>query len=110
MQLLCASSSIAFIHSLRIALDGEGIRNYMSDADRVFIGISAGPTVGGSARLYVLDEADWDKAVALMRMLDGSNDKQTVAPTLVKSRPLPKWLVGVIAAVVGASLLAVLGR
>lgn len=110
MRLLCASSSIAFIHSLRIALDGEGIENYLSDGDRVFIGISGGPTVGSSARLYVLNEADWDKAIALMRMLDGSTDKQAIVPAIVKSRPLPKWLVGLIAAVVGASLLAVLSH
>jgi len=44
---------MAFIHSLRIALEGEGIENYMSDADRIFMGISAGPTVGSASRLLV---------------------------------------------------------
>ena len=110
MRLLCASSSIAFIYSLCIALDGEGIENYLSDGDRVFTGISAGPVVGSSARLYVLDEADWDKAVALMRMLEEPSETQTIAPTLVKSRSLPKWLVSMIAAVAGALLLAVLSH
>jgi len=101
---------MAFIHSLRIALEGEGIENYMSDADRVFMGISAGPTVGSSARLYVLKEDDWEKAVALLRMLDGSNDKPPVASTRVKGRPVPKWLVAAIAAAVGASVLAMLSH
>jgi hypothetical protein len=109
MKLLCASSSLAFIHSLKIALDGEGIENYMSDADRVFMGISAGPTTGSSARLYVLDEADWDNAVAVLRMLDGSNGKPVDPPSL-KGRPLPKWFVGLISALIGASLLAALSR
>jgi hypothetical protein len=101
---------MAFIHSLRIALEGEGIENFLSDGDRVFIGISGGPTVGSSARLYVLEEADWEKAVALLRMLDGSNDKQAIAPSPGKSRSMPKWLVGAIAAIVGASVLAMLSQ
>jgi len=110
MKLLCASSSMAFIHSLRIALEGEGIENYMSDEDRVFMGISAGPTVGSSARLYVLHEDDWEMAVALLRMLDGSNEKQAMAPPSGKSRSMPKWLVGTIAAIVGAAVLAIVSH
>ncbi len=101
---------MAFIHTLRIALDGEGIESYLSDADRLFIGISAGPTVGSSARLYVLNEADWDQAVALMRMLDESSDERIIAPLPANSRPPLKWLIGVFAAIVGASLLAVLSH
>jgi hypothetical protein len=46
MKLLCASNSVAFAQSLRIALDAEGIETYCSEPDLALASI-AGPVAGG---------------------------------------------------------------
>ena len=90
MKLLCTSSSLAFIHSLRIALEGEDIENYCSDAETTSLSSIVGP-VGSSGRVYVLHEEDWNRAVEIMRELSGPA-KERVPTAAVNSR-FPTWLV-----------------
>lgn len=90
MRLLSSSNSLAFVHSLRIALDGEGIETYCTDADTVFSGV-AGPMTGSAARLYVLHEEDWDRAVALMQLLAGPPQPKAKVAAPGRS-PMPTWL------------------
>lgn len=108
MRLLCASNSLAFVHSLRIALDGEDIATYCTDADATLSSI-AGPMTGIAARLYVLHEEDWGRAVEVMRALDGDAnpddtddtavEDETPATAPVSAYPYWIWLViGVAAA------------
>lgn len=107
MKLLCSSSSLAFVHSLRIALDGEGIETYCSDADSTLSSI-AGPMTGSAARLYVLHENDWDLAVEVMEMLDGPAKPR--ADASLKKPPIPIWLVIGLSAVLIVLLAAILGK
>ena len=86
MKLLSSSNSLAFVHSLRIALDGEGIETYCTDADTALSSI-AGPMTGSAARIYVLHEEDWARAVEIMRELSGPA-KTTAAARKVT---LPVW-------------------
>jgi hypothetical protein len=104
MQLLCSSSSLAFVHSLRIALEGEGIESYCSDAETTSMSSIAGP-IGSSGRVYVLHEKDWDRAVEIMRELSGPT-KERITP--VSAKPLPVWLVVVASAVLVALLAGML--
>lgn len=106
MKLLCASSSLAFVHPLRIALEGEGIESYCSDADASLSSI-AGPMTGTAARLYVLNEEDWDRAVEIMKELDGPAQERAV---VARKAPLPVWLVVGISALLVAMLVATLGN
>lgn len=110
MRLLCASNSLAFVHSLRIALDGEDIASYCTDADATLSSI-AGPMTGIAARLYVLHEEDWDRAVEVMRALDSDPrlaedaeddavaEEEAQATAQASAYPYWIWLVvGVVAA------------
>ena len=110
MKLLCASNNLAFIHALRIALDGEGIAHHFSDADMTLSSL-AGPMTGSAARLYVIDEADWSRAVELFQSMDASaesgNQKAEHRPT---AKPWPRWLVVVVSAMAFAALGAVLSN
>ena len=104
MQLLCSSSSLAFIHSLRIALEGEGIESYCSDAETTSMSSVAGP-IGSSGRVYVLHQKDWNRAVEIMRELSGPT-RERIDP--VPTKPLPVWLVVVASAVLVALLAGML--
>jgi hypothetical protein len=106
MKLLCSSSSLTFVHSLRIALDGEGIGTFCSDADSNLSSI-AGPMTGTAARIYLLDEEDWDRAVAVMKRLDPSIGRtQTKAGHVRGAWPQWVWIgLGLIAAIVVAGIL-----
>jgi hypothetical protein len=105
MQLLCSSSSLAFVHSLRIALDGEGIQTYCSDADSRLSGI-AGPMTGSAARLYVLNEDDWDLAVEVMESLAGPVEPR--AEESQRRSPIPIWLIIGLSAMLIVVLVAML--
>jgi Putative prokaryotic signal transducing protein len=105
MKLLCASNSLSFVHSLRIALDGDGIETYCSDADSTLSSI-AGPMTGIAARLYVLHEEDWARAIDIMRELSGPAPTTKSAP---KRKALPTWAWASIATVVVALLAIILG-
>ena len=106
MKLLCSSGSLAFIHSLRIALDGEEIETFCSDAETTSLSSVAGP-VGSAGRLYVLHENDWERAVEIMKELAGPVNEQVL--TLPKRAPLPTWLVIGVSAIFIAVLAGVLG-
>ena len=106
MKLLCASSSLAFVHPLRIALEGEGIESYCSDADASLSSI-AGPMTGTAARLYVLHEGDWDRAVEIMKELSGPAKERAAAP---EKAPLPLWLIVGASALLVAVLVGTLGN
>lgn len=107
MKLLCSSSSLVFIHSLRIALDGEGIETFCSDADSNLSSI-AGPMTGSAARIYLLDEQDWDRAVAVMKQLDPSIDRaETATDPTHSARPQWVWIgLGLVVAIVVAGILS----
>lgn len=107
MKLLCASSSLAFIHSLRIALEGEDIETYCSDAETTTLSSIAGP-IGSSGRVYVLHEKDWERAVDIMKALSGPARERAV-PTPGKL-PLPLWLVVGVSALLVAALAGMLGH
>jgi hypothetical protein len=98
MRLLCASS-LAFVHSLRIALEGEDIETYCSDADMVMANIT-GPLTAGAARLYVLHDEDWDRALAVMHNLSPPTERKPRAVPQNQSA-LSKWVF------IGVSALAV---
>jgi hypothetical protein len=110
MKLLCASNDLAFIHGLRIALDGEDIAHHFSDADMTLSSL-AGPMTGSAARLYVIEEADWPRAVELFQSLDAP--AESANPNTMRgppAKPWPRWLVLVVSAVVFAALGAVLSN
>ncbi|WCE04103.1 hypothetical protein [Pseudoxanthomonas sp. JBR18] len=90
MKLLCSSSSLAFIHTLRIALEGEDIATYISDAETTSLSSVAGP-IGSSGRLYVLHEEGWDRAIEIMG--DFSGPDQPSAEVARSRKPMPVWLV-----------------
>jgi hypothetical protein len=110
MKLLCASNDLAFIHGLRIALDGEDIAHHFSDADMTLSSL-AGPMTGSAARLYVIEEADWPRAVALYQRLDTQAGDAVSSPAPSQpSKPWPRGLVVVVSALVFAALGAVLSN
>ena len=101
MKLLCSSGSLAFIHSLRIALNGEEIETFCSDAETTSLSSVAGP-IGSAGRLYVLHEEDWERAVEIMKELSGPVVERVTAVS--RRPPLPTWLVFGVSAVVIAVL------
>lgn len=107
MKLLCSSSSLAFIHSLRIALEGEGIDTFCSDAETTTLSSIAGP-IGSSGRIYVLHEEDWARAVEMMKDLSGPTPERAAAAP--RRRPLPAWLVIGACALLVVALAGVLSR
>ena len=110
MKLLCASNDLAFIHGLRIALEGEGIAHHFSDADMTLSSL-AGPMTGSAARLYVIDEADWPRAIELFRGMDSpAEPERQNAADRGPAKPWPRWLVLVVSALVFAALGAVLSN
>lgn len=110
MKLLCASNDLAFIHGLRIALEGEGIAHHFSDADMTLSSL-AGPMTGSAARLYVIDEADWPRAIELFQSMDSrAEPAHQNAPEPGPAKPWPRWLVLVVSALVFAALGAVLSN
>jgi hypothetical protein len=90
MKLLCASNSVAFAQSLRIALDAEGIDTYCSDPDLALASI-AGPVAGGGGRVYVLHEDDWPRAVEILKSLSPSREVEP--PRAGSTRRMPTWLI-----------------
>lgn len=90
MKLLCSSSDLGFMFSLEVALNAEGIETYTSDADRVMAGI-AGP-MGSAGRIYILDEADWDKAVGVMNNLAQPKQANESPKSPIK-KPIPAWAI-----------------
>lgn len=91
MKLLSSSNSLAFVHSLRIALDGEGIETYCTDADTTLSSI-AGPMTGSAARIYVLHEEDWARAVEIIRELSGPAKAQTMEASRKATLPVWFWI------------------
>ncbi|TXI79898.1 MAG: hypothetical protein E6Q42_00195 [Dechloromonas sp.] len=87
MKLLCASNSLSFAYSLRVALDGEGIETYLSDSDSSVSGILA-PATGSSARVYVLHDDDWERAVDVYRALAG---ERPASPPSAPAKRIPAW-------------------
>jgi hypothetical protein len=107
MQLLYASTSLGFGHTLRIALEGEGISAFCSDADAAVAGIG-GPMAGVRTRVYVPSE-DYPRAVdVLERMLADDAPPAAAPPHAPARRPLPMWVImlGVACAIVLVGALA----
>lgn len=98
MRLLCSTTNLAFGHSLRIALDGEDIETHCSDADMVLAGV-AGPLTSGAMRIYLMNDEDWDRAVAVMEFLSPTPAPKAPVPAH-DSSGVPKWLVTVAVATV----------
>jgi len=90
IKLLCASNSLSFAYSLRVALDGEGIETFLSDADSSVSGVLT-PMTGSSARVYVLHDADWERAVCIYREISGESPSQM--PNDPARALLPAWAV-----------------
>lgn len=105
MRLLCTSDSIAFIQSLRIALEGENIAVHCSDPLLNPVGL-LGPIAGAGGRIYVLQEDDWARAVEIYRELDKSADTPQQAPATGTPSRWIAIVVGVIATGVACALVA----
>ena len=112
MQLLYASPSFGFGHTLRIALEGEGIRAFCSDADNAVAGLG-GPMAGLKTRVYVATD-DYARAVdVLERMLseDVAEPEAEPAPAVAAmQRQVPMWAVMVVVSVAIAAVGAILGH
>lgn len=92
MQLLYASTSLGFGHTLRIALEGEGISAFCSDADASVAGIG-GPATGVRTRVYV-DPDDFPRALEVLeRMLADDASPAPAMPRAPARRPLPMWAI-----------------
>ena len=65
MRLLYTSTDMAFTQWVRISFDREGIGYYCSDADASLAGVAT--AMGVQARIYLTDDADWDRATQLLR-------------------------------------------
>ena len=92
MQLLYASPSLGFGHSLRIALEGEGIPAFCSDADASVAGI-AGPLAGPQTRVYVSSD-DFPRAVEILEGLLSDDEAPAVERAVARSplqRDVPAW-------------------
>lgn len=100
MKLLCASNSIAFAQSLRIALAAEDIETFCSDPDFA-LGSIAGQIAGGGGRVYVLHEGDWPRAVEILGELEPPSD--ALRPEVKATWQIPKW------AVIGMAVLGTIG-
>jgi hypothetical protein len=88
LKLLSASNSLSFAYSLRVALDGEGIETYLSDADSSVSGVLT-PMTGSNARVYVLHDEDWERAVQVYGELAGETPTPAAIPP---AKPIPAWL------------------
>jgi len=109
MKLLCASNSMAFSQSLRIALEAEDIETFCSDPDFA-LGSIAGQVAGGGGRVYVLHEADWARAVEILSDLSGSSAPAAGPSVSTRAGPsIPKWLLISIAALGTLVLAAAMG-
>lgn len=106
MKLLCASNSVAFAQSLRIALEGEGIECFCSEPDLALASI-AGPVGGGAGRIYVLHEDDWARAVEILEELSPS--PEPAPPRTAPARRVPTWLKMGLVALGTVALVAMLG-
>jgi hypothetical protein len=109
MQLLCTSDSVAFIQSLRIALEGEYIDVHCSDMLLNPWG-PLGPVGSAGGRIYyVMKEEDWSRAVEILRELstvDAGTAEQNAAAPGAAASGASKWImIVVIATVIGAVLL-----
>jgi len=110
MQLLYASPSFGFGHTLRIALEGEGIHAFCSDADNAVAGLG-GPMAGLQTRVYVAPD-DYARAVdVLERMLSddvADAEAERVPPEAAMQQQVPMWGVIVVVAVAIAAVGAIL--
>ena len=104
--MLCASNSVAFAQSLRIALDAEGIESYCSEPDLALASI-AGPIGGGGGRVYVLHEEDWPRAVEVLQHL--SPPREAAPQRAEPKRRMPTWLIIGLSALGTVLLVALLG-
>ena len=104
MQLLYAATSLEFGHGLRIALEGEGIEVFFSDADLSIAGLGIA-AAGVRMRIYV-PGTDYERAVEVLRRMLAEDATSTPAkPAAPPRKPIPMWSV-----IVGAALLiAVVG-
>lgn len=103
MQLLYASPSLGFGHTLRIALEGEGIDAFCSDADVSMAGLGSA-AAGVHTRVYV-PSADYERALEVLERMLADEITSTPARPAVPRKPMPRWLV-----IVGAALaIAVVG-
>lgn len=109
MQLLCTSDSVAFIQSLRIALEGEDIAIHCSDMLLNPWG-PLGPVGGAGGRIYVMNEEDWARAVEILRDLstvDGRTAEPASNGTALDANATSKWI-AILAAIVATVIVAVL--
>lgn len=101
MQLLYASPSLGFGHTLRIALEGEGIDAFCSDADVSMAGLGSA-AAGVHTRVYV-PSADYERAVEVLERMLADDEASTPAEPAAPRKPMPMWWV-----IVGAALLIAL--
>jgi len=106
MKLLCASNSIAFAQSLKIALESEGIETFCSDPDFA-LGSIAGQVAGGGGRVYVLHEHDWEHAMEVLLRLSPPRDAKPRPEG--RTRGAPRWMIVGLTALGTALLVLLLG-
>jgi hypothetical protein len=90
MKLLITSTDHAFSIEVRLALDEANIEYFCSDADTSLAGL--GGAAGMNSRIYLLDDADWIRAIEVIKSLSATNAYAKPAP-ISASTPFPRWLI-----------------
>ncbi len=104
MKLLCATNSLSFAYSLRVALDGEDIETFLSDADSSVSGVLT-PMTGSVARVYVLHEKDWERALHIYRDLSGETAALPMPATTTARLPAAVVVILTMLTVIGVAML-----
>jgi len=89
MQLLYASPSFGFGHTLRTALEGEGIRALCSEAEDPATSLEE-PMSGPQTRVYVAPD-DYARAVEVLERMLVVDEPAATAPVENEEPQVPMW-------------------
>ncbi|UHQ20656.1 hypothetical protein LVB87_05805 [Lysobacter sp. KIS68-7] len=88
MQLLYASPSFGFGHTLRTALEGEGIRAFCSEAEDPATTLEE-PMSGPQTRVYVAPD-DYARAVEVLERMLVDDEPAEITPVAAEPQ-VPMW-------------------